>query len=174
MVTNFTSTNKLKTKLQPNNKVIQEEDEDSAYINYNNLVVNSKVLNTNDGPNEDDDQQQHDLNSNNYLDSEQDYFEDYDERSQVTGNEEDEEQDEQDEQDQQEPDDENNNQINSISDYAEKLTEWTRSSTRRSRSINFDEKILYDDVIQVNCNSIVAELHKKNSALAAKADASEF
>lgn len=36
-------------------------------------------------------------------------------------------------------------------------------STRKNptKHFNFDQKILYDDVIQVNCNSIVAELHKK-------------
>ncbi|RNA43287.1 deformed epidermal autoregulatory factor 1 isoform X2 [Brachionus plicatilis] len=36
-------------------------------------------------------------------------------------------------------------------------------STRKNptKHFNFDQKILYDDVIQVNCNSVVAELHKK-------------
>lgn len=35
-------------------------------------------------------------------------------------------------------------------------------STRKNptKHFNFDEKILYEDVIQVNCNSYVAELHK--------------
>lgn len=174
MVTNFNSASKLKIKLNPANKFqpspcsqlqTAQNPVDNSYINYNNLLINSKVLNANDEDNEDDqDEQQTINNSNNYFDSEQD-MEEYDAQSQVTvGDQDDEEEQDEHEQNQQEDqdDDENNNQINSITDYADKLTEWSRlgSAGRRSRSVNLDEKMFYEDIIQVNCNSILAELHK--------------
>ena len=39
----------------------------------------------------------------------------------------------------------------------------TTYSTRKNptKHFNFDQKIFYEDIIQVNCNSYVAELHKK-------------
>ncbi|CAF0857219.1 unnamed protein product [Brachionus calyciflorus] len=103
MVTTFNSNSKLKSKLETLTQL------PANYINYNNLLVNSNILNDEvDEEYEEDDEPLHDQ------------------------------------------DDENNNRP---------ITYSTRKNP--TKHFNFDKKILYEDIIQVNCNSIVAELHKK-------------
>ena len=112
MVTTFNSNSKLKTKLETLTQLPQN------YINYNNLLVNSNVLSTDNEPGVEEEEEER-----------------YEEDEEPNGN---------------EQDDENNNRP---------ITFSTRKNP--TKHFNFDQKILYEDVIQVNCNSIVAELYKK-------------